>query len=69
MYVCVCNAVNDRRVLEAIRANNRTVRELRTHLGFTSWCGRCSQCMRSLIADHCNNPPSSENEPETDHEG
>lgn len=34
IYVCVCNAVNDRLVREAIDDGKRTVRALREHFGF-----------------------------------
>lgn len=52
MYVCVCNALNDRRVKQAIRDGKCTVSELREYFGFESCCGRCTQCMRGLIEDH-----------------
>lgn len=67
MYVCVCNAVNDRRVKAAIREGQCSVSALRKHFGFESCCGRCTQCMRNLIEDHRNDRPAKPNQPETRH--
>lgn len=52
MYVCVCNSISDHRVREAIRAGQRSVRELQSFLGFASCCGKCSPYMRALIDEH-----------------
>ena len=52
MYVCLCNAVNDRQVTEALGEGKCTLRELRRHLGFQSCCGRCTEFMRGMICHH-----------------
>lgn len=52
MYVCVCNAVNDRQVKKALDDGILSIRGLRMHLGFESCCGRCTDCMRDLIRKH-----------------
>lgn len=52
MYVCVCNAVSDRQVKQALCEGKHSIRELRNHLGYKSCCGKCTGCMRSLIDHH-----------------
>ncbi|MCB1774920.1 MAG: (2Fe-2S)-binding protein [Gammaproteobacteria bacterium] len=52
MYVCVCHAVSDRTVSEILKHESCSFAELRKRLGFSSSCGRCSPCLRDLIAEH-----------------
>ena len=42
MYVCVCKAVTDRQIREAVFDGARTLRDLRKQLGVASECGRCA---------------------------
>lgn len=44
MYVCVCNAVTENDVHEAVTRGALTVRDLRSELGITDTCGRCAHC-------------------------
>lgn len=62
MYVCVCNAVNCRRVKQALNDGKLSVRELRLHFGFESCCGKCTGSMRSLIEEHLQSIPTSRRE-------
>lgn len=54
MYVCLCNAVTEKHVAEAIANGARCMKDLRTRLGVTKTCGRCAQCasecLRSSVA-------------------
>jgi len=50
MYICVCNAVNERQVLEAVAQGARDLRDLRTELGVGSCCGRCAKAARDYLA-------------------
>jgi bacterioferritin-associated ferredoxin len=52
MYVCVCNAINDRQVKSALQQGKHSLSSLRQHLGFTSSCGRCTGCLRKMIDAH-----------------
>lgn len=52
MYVCVCHAVSDKTVNEILDNEPCSFVELRKRLGFASSCGRCSACLRELIAEH-----------------
>lgn len=49
MYVCVCNAVTERHIGQAVREGASTLRELRTKLGVASECGRCACCARDCL--------------------
>ncbi len=51
MYVCVCKAVTEREVHEAIRDGARSLRDLRTDLGIIEECGRCAGCARQCLRD------------------
>ena len=49
MYVCVCKAVTDRQIREAVFDGARTLRDLRNQLGVASECGRCACCARDCL--------------------
>lgn len=49
MYVCVCNAVTERHIAEAVREGASTMRQLRERLGVASECGRCGSCARECL--------------------
>lgn len=52
MYVCVCNAISDGQVRQALTAGKRSIGEIRRHLGFRSCCGRCTDHMRAMVDAH-----------------
>ncbi|HEY5763124.1 MAG TPA: (2Fe-2S)-binding protein [Rhodocyclaceae bacterium] len=49
MYVCVCNAVTESDIDNAVAAGCTTLRELRESLGVGTCCGRCSDCARRRL--------------------
>jgi len=49
MYVCVCNAVTERQVKEAIDAGATTVKALSRQLGVGSQCGACVSCAKECL--------------------
>jgi bacterioferritin-associated ferredoxin len=49
MYVCVCRAVTDSQIRDAMCEGACSMRELRQRLGVASECGRCSQCALSIL--------------------
>lgn len=49
MYVCICQAVTDRQITEAVRQGARSVKDLRRDLGVTAECGRCAGCARDCL--------------------
>lgn len=51
MFVCVCNAVNDRQIREAVREGACTMRELRLQLGVSANCGKCGKCAYQILQE------------------
>ncbi|HXH03454.1 MAG TPA: bacterioferritin-associated ferredoxin [Candidatus Competibacteraceae bacterium] len=49
MYVCVCKAVTDRQIREAVRDGADSMRALRRELGVCSGCGKCAPYVRELL--------------------
>ncbi|MDE0853129.1 MAG: bacterioferritin-associated ferredoxin [Nevskia sp.] len=49
MYVCVCRAVSDRKIRQAVEQGACSVRALKDQLGVGSVCGRCVPEARQLI--------------------
>lgn len=51
MYVCICNAVTDHQIRQAVREGACTMRDLRRQLGACSECGKCGQCAREILLE------------------
>jgi bacterioferritin-associated ferredoxin len=51
MYVCVCNAVTDREIVERVHAGADTIEAIRFELGVATCCGQCSDCAQAVIDD------------------
>jgi bacterioferritin-associated ferredoxin len=51
MYVCVCNAVTDREIVERVRAGADSIESIRFELGVATCCGQCNDCAVRLIED------------------
>jgi len=49
MYVCVCRAVSDSKIRQAVEQGACTMRALKDGLGVGSVCGRCVPEARQLI--------------------
>ncbi len=49
MYVCVCQAVTERQVREAVARGLDSMRGLREQLGVAAECGRCARCARGIL--------------------
>ncbi len=49
MYVCVCHAVTDRDIEDAIAGGCCSLRQLREQLGVGKTCGRCARCAREAM--------------------
>jgi bacterioferritin-associated ferredoxin len=56
MYVCVCQAVTERQVREAVAKGVTSMRGLRQELGVASECGRCARCAHGILKE-CKNCP------------
>jgi bacterioferritin-associated ferredoxin len=51
MYICVCNAITDKDIRNAVAGGCRSMRELREELGVASQCGSCAVHARELLRD------------------
>ena len=49
MYVCVCNAVTERDIFNAVAEGCASLRQLREQLGVGAHCGRCTGCARDML--------------------
>lgn len=49
MYVCICNAVTDKQLQEAISQGANNLRDLRHQLGVVSSCGKCGRCVQKML--------------------
>ena len=51
MYVCVCNAVTERHIHQAVKEGATTVKHLKDSLGVGRECARCVGCAKACIKD------------------
>ena len=51
MVVCLCNALSDRQVGQAIREGARRPREVYAACGCRAQCGACTRMLLGLIRD------------------
>ena len=65
MYVCVCNAVTDRQIAQALRSGARDLNEVSQQLGLGTGCGTCLSYAQELI-DSSQPGQANRIQPETD---
>jgi len=51
MYICLCNAITDRQIVEAAHGGARTDEDLAHGLGVGITCGRCRSCAKELLME------------------
>lgn len=49
MYVCLCHAVTDRQIKQAIADGARTVRQVQLRLRVGTNCGKCIPAAREIV--------------------
>jgi len=49
MYVCVCHAISDRQIREAVERGAESLAEVQAYLPVASCCGRCEDSAREVI--------------------
>ncbi len=49
MYVCLCHAVTERHIANAVNNGARRLRDLKSTLKITNGCGRCASCARKCL--------------------
>lgn len=57
MYVCVCKAVTDRQIMEAINEGASTCRQLFKSTGACSVCGKCSHHLKQILDENRQETP------------
>jgi bacterioferritin-associated ferredoxin len=57
MYVCLCKAVTDWQIRNAVAEGTQTLHGLRKQLGCTGQCGKCKPQVRAIldetVSDRC----------------
>lgn len=51
MYVCLCNAVTERQIRQAISEGALTAGQLRQKLDADRVCGSCDDCLEDYLAE------------------
>jgi bacterioferritin-associated ferredoxin len=49
MYVCICNAVTDSAIRQAVSEGARSLRDLSAQTGCSTQCGRCVHVARDVL--------------------
>ena len=49
MYVCLCKAVTERDIRNAVAEGTRTLHGLRKQLGCSGQCGKCKPQVRAIL--------------------
>lgn len=52
MYVCLCKAVTDTQIRQAVDDGAKSIKDLRRNLGVSSQCGRCSCTAKDLLKEY-----------------
>lgn len=60
MIICVCKAVSERTLREAIRAGARTMKDLARATSASTDCGTCAEHLSELLADELSKPTPEE---------
>ncbi|QCR34810.1 bacterioferritin-associated ferredoxin [Nissabacter sp. SGAir0207] len=62
MYVCLCNAVSDKTIRQAVRRYQpRTFQQLKTLVPVGTQCGKCVRVARQIMEDELQSIPEFEN--------
>lgn len=51
MYICLCNAITERQIVQAAELGARSAEDLAQELGVGLGCGRCLSCARTLLVE------------------
>lgn len=52
MYVCICRAVTEQEIRDAIELGAHTLHALRKHLGVSTECGKCAPEVRRILKEY-----------------
>ncbi|MFA7097596.1 MAG: (2Fe-2S)-binding protein [Gammaproteobacteria bacterium] len=62
MYVCICNAVTDADIRQAVEDGVQSMADLSRVLGVGSQCGRCRSCAQDCLEELLEEKPGLEGE-------
>jgi len=51
MYICLCNAITERQIIQAAELGARSPEDLASDLGVGLGCGRCTSCAKTLLVE------------------
>ncbi len=51
MYICICGAVTERQIRDAVRDGAHTLEALRSRLGVASQCGKCTNEVKRILCE------------------
>jgi bacterioferritin-associated ferredoxin len=51
VYICLCNAITERQIIQAAEGGARTPQDLARGLGVGLGCGRCVSCAKALLVE------------------
>ena len=57
MYVCICNAVTEREIQEAINQGSNSLEDLKQELQVGNSCGSCKTCAQDMLNKSTLNKP------------
>ena len=49
MYICICNAITDSQIKQAVADGATTLADLQFELGVATGCGRCTESALELL--------------------
>ncbi len=49
MYICLCNGITDKAIVEAVENGVTTFEALQAELGVATGCGSCADIAKSLL--------------------
>jgi len=52
MYVCICNAITDKQIIEAQQNGYANMEQITRHLGVGNCCGRCVTTAQEVLNDN-----------------
>jgi bacterioferritin-associated ferredoxin len=57
MFVCVCRAITEKNIRDAVQGGARTMKDLREQLGVGADCGCCGSCAKQCLREATHNLP------------